>query len=245
MIRVFFLLKKTCINIIMNSHQLNRYQKLSYEPIYLLDITEETNRTVFQVSGSTANVYKVVIYFNNKTIYCTCPDNTVHCKRVGCICKHCCFVLCKVLRVFDTSSAFFNGRLTFNDTEEQKIRDAIKKVNLTNSDYINPELLDLYKNEETTTTTTQNKDELYLQKRTTTDDDLCAICYDGFTSNVKNVECPACHNVMHKGCIEKWLSMDKKTCVYCRSEVWKNYSRTDATSTAKPSKYKNLRSEVV
>ena len=28
---------------------------------------------------------------------------------------------------------------------------------------------------------------------------------------------------LHKECMEKWLSVGNITCVYCRSEVWKDY----------------------
>jgi hypothetical protein len=54
-------------------------------------------------------------------------------------------------------------------------------------------------------------------------EDECIICYDliGTVENI--VECPECHNIVHKKCAEKWLRESKRSCIFCRSEVWRRY----------------------
>ena len=41
--------------------------------------------------------------------------------------------------------------------------------------------------------------------------------------NDKLIKCPECKNISHLECMEKWLSVGNLTCVYCRSDVWKDY----------------------
>ncbi len=232
----------------MNSSQRNRYQKIFHEPIYLLDSEELRDKTSFQVSGSTANIYKVVINYANRNITCSCPDMLVHCRTAHNVCKHSCFVLCKVLRLFNEESEFFK-RLYFNDDEVSIINDAVNKISLTNSDYVNDEFIEMFNDMKTADSSENdgkevkkvNKEDIYKQKKDTTEEDMCAICFDGFPDK-DNVECPCCHNVLHKQCIEKWLSMGKENCVYCRSSIWKSYKKEHKTTTSTSSiKYKNLR----
>ena len=54
-------------------------------------------------------------------------------------------------------------------------------------------------------------------------DDLCSICFMDFEENEELIKCPECKKVLHKECMEKWLDVGNITCVYCRSEVWKDY----------------------
>ena len=55
---------------------------------------------------------------------------------------------------------------------------------------------------------------------------MCPICFLDIEDE-ELVKCPECKNVIHLECMEKWLEMGNKTCVYCRSNVWKNYNLND------------------
>ena len=72
----------------------------------------------------------------------------------------------------------------------------------------------------------------------------CMICYDIMEKD-NSVECPLCHNLVHKGCMEKWLANGKKNCIYCRSDVWKDYNKQcipakSKVKSALSTEYKNL-----
>ena len=66
------------------------------------------------------------------------------------------------------------------------------------------------------------------------DDMECPICFEELKENMKF--CPECSNPVHEKCIEKWIATHK-TCVYCRSDVWKSYGKEKDVSSAK---YVNL-----
>ena len=57
-------------------------------------------------------------------------------------------------------------------------------------------------------------------------DEMCPICFVDFSDeeNEELIGCPDCKNTLHKECMEKWLSIGNTTCVYCRSDVWKDYN---------------------
>jgi len=83
--------------------QMIRLNKGLQQSIYLLDkfYTKDTisgrNHMTFCVSGTTQNIYTVMIKDNNIT--CDCPDMKNTGEQYKTICKHCCFILFKVFRV--------------------------------------------------------------------------------------------------------------------------------------------------
>ncbi len=57
----------------------------------------------------------------------------------------------------------------------------------------------------------------------------CPICCEILSCNEVSsdteaiiVSCPTCKNVVHEECIRKWLKYNK-SCVYCRSNSWKEF----------------------
>lgn len=203
----------------MNYKQKAKYDRIFNEPIYLLNYKSEENNIIFDVSGSTAKIYHVDINKDSRVITCTCPDHYINCKRQGCVCKHCCFVLCKVLK-FSTGSSFF-GSLRFNDNHMKDIDDNIKKIDLANDNYANKDYSEKYE------AVSAKVNESFAQKREVVKDhDVCCICYDDFTEEKdKNLECILCNNLIHKMCMEKWLQTGRTNCPYCRSDVWKKYRK--------------------
>ena len=209
----------------MNYEQKKRYDKINTEEIYLLDKLIEKDNMTFNISGSTANVYKVVIYEKYKNIDCNCPDMRSWAKKYKCVCKHCCFILFKVLKAFTISDAnsFYNS-LHFSNDEMKTMRNKFEQLIIT-GDIINEEYLEKYKN-----LNVENFKSIFEQKREIKEDDYCIICFDEYEKDSKNIECPTCHNIIHKQCMTKWLNMGKTSCVYCRSEIWKKFIENKSSS---------------
>ena len=58
----------------MNWQQLVRIDKVESDPIFLLSKTNTPQKFVFDICGTSKNIYKVQIYKTSKMIYCNCPD---------------------------------------------------------------------------------------------------------------------------------------------------------------------------
>ena len=78
------------------------YGSLSVDISSTEKITYDYDYLVFKICGSTKNIYTVEL--KNHTITCDCPDYVSGCAKYQVICKHCCFVLFKVLRLLDDIS---------------------------------------------------------------------------------------------------------------------------------------------
>ena len=198
----------------MNTNQYKRYLKSTTEKIYLLDIYSTTNNEITcKISGSTQNVYTVII--KNMTIKCDCPDMEGWSKIQHCICKHCCFVLFKVLKIYTcgaTSSSisknfkdFHKNKFIFSSEDLSVIEYATKNIELTRTnDYYRPSISSKYKE-------LCNK----TIPKPIDDDDTCVICFDNLNDG-EIVTCGTCKNHIHADCMKKWLSSNN-SCVYCRS----------------------------
>jgi len=194
----------------MKYDQQRRYNKIYTDEFYLLDHKSTNINTEFYefaISGSTRSVYKVKLYTSGKT-FCTCPDFLGHAKRAGCVCKHVCFVMARVLKYNDET---FYDTLTF---DYEQIRDICLCLEIDTS-LINLSLKDQYIDAE------RNKPD-FTKYRTLLEEAECPICYTEFDDKEKLLGCPACKNAVHVKCMEKWLTI-KKTCAYCRNDVWKHY----------------------
>jgi hypothetical protein len=215
----------------MNSQQYKRYHKIFEDELYLIDFNDKLE---FNISGSTKNIYKVVII--DGKFDCNCPDNKSWAKKYHVVCKHTCFVLFKVIKLFDNNfvsniqnqTQFFTT-LKLSDQELDKINIFIKNKNIT-SDIINQDLIDKFNKLKT-----ESNVNIFAKSTKHIDmDDECPICYDILLMEndiSKLLSCPECKNYVHNKCMEKWLEYNK-TCVYCRSDIWKN--------NGKESKYINL-----
>jgi hypothetical protein len=213
----------------MNSQQEKRFAKLHGEQFYLLDHKVGEN-LCFHISGSTKNIYTVTIYLGKKNIFCTCPDAKSWCPKYGCVCKHCLFVLYRVLRVFEGQNQPFFTTLLFDTDELDRIQLSTEYLQERLGTGITDEKL------------TKRFNELNLGNYQTTKpisfdkDDLCGVCFleleEG--SNNEYKACPTCNKVAHNECINKWISSKQYLCVYCRQEVWKN------PGTKQSGNYKNL-----
>lgn len=76
-----------------------------------------------------------------------------------------------------------------------------------------------------TTETTDTHDEVLALLDKLGDDDLCAICYDllvpahpATAAHARELQtCGTCKQYVHCGCMAKWKSMHRTTCVYCNT----------------------------
>lgn len=218
----------------MESLQRRRYEKIFWEKFYLLEKKITGKNTQFCISGSTANIYTITINFKDKDIFCNCPDmkNEKMCEKEY-ICKHCCFILFKVLKCINVDETLIFINFHLSDDEIKKIKKKIKILDINlNEDFVNLDLLNKYKN---LSLKDKDRGKDNVEGTTYIPNDTCIICFEDFLEEKTTfLICPECRNIVHKKCIEKWINMGKKSCVYCRAKVWKNYSCSND--------YKNLNS---
>jgi hypothetical protein len=148
--------------------------------------------------------------------WCSCPDHAFNSSKKKIVCKHICFIVCKVGKIFDP--AYFESK----QLTHVQFQDILDKVD-------NPALLmrDLNICRPSLDTTKL----LFTQKtKAITDEDVCPICYDDFKCHTMDenpndcsvLSCPNCLNYVHRECIKVWMEK-QKTCIYCRSNVWEHY----------------------
>ena len=217
----------------MNSQQEKRYAKLRTERFYLLDRSVRDENLQFHISGSTRNVYTVTVYPNSASVFCSCPDARSWAKKHKCVCKHCLFILYRVLKVFDRTDHPFFDRLWFTPEELECIQLSTEYLQA----HLDNTVVDRHLSHRYTsigTATTQND---YTPTIRFDADDLCGVCFLELENDHADqcMACPTCKKSAHKDCIEKWISSGQQLCVYCRQDVW-----GDVKTLATNGNYKNL-----
>ena len=158
----------------MKYQQLNRIDKINYEPLYLLNKTKENNKLTFEISGSTNNIYKVQLYFTSKMLYCNCPDAKKWCKLDNIICKHCCFILLKVLNFKEELYDNYFNILIFTNEQITYLKTQFDKINLNNNIYVNEIYIEKY-NKLIDNIQTNEKPCIKLKEN---QDTFCIICFN-------------------------------------------------------------------
>ena len=196
----------------MKFQQLLRIDKIYDQQIYLLKKNKEDNKFVFEVCGTTKNIYKVQIYKYSKMIFCNCPDAKSYAKQNGVVCKHSCFILLKVLKLIN-SDDFFN-MLLFDDKQLEFIKNEFNKLEFIETEYIKMDYVNKF-NE-------LPEDKIIIKKDM---ESFCLICYDELDDieNKKfNNQCKYCLKIFHNKCINKWLSLGNNNCPHCRNIMKSN-----------------------
>ena len=194
-----------------------------FQILYLLNKNIDNNILIFDISGSTKNIYKVKIYPVSKMIF-NCPDSKSHAQKSGVICKHSCFILFKVklfTNIEDVDAIEYFKRLYFTEEQLNSIKIKYNNINLgTSSEFVNLEYTQKY-NE-----IIKNKKSINSKSIIPRDncDMYCSICYDDYskvelTDYNLNRQCAVCKTIFHKSCLYKWFETNK-TCPYCRSNVY-------------------------
>ncbi len=211
---------------IMNNLQESRLNRGIKQDLYLLNKKKTEETFIFDVAGSTANLYVITIVDN--TITCNCPDmKRAHYRY---ICKHCCFVLLKVLKL-ELEDEFYK-KFIFDEKRMKNVNDKFTEIIMKNAEYIDKDLIEKYN-----LSTEDGKSIDFTQNRETGDEDMCIICFSDFDHN-NNIQCPICRNIIHEDCMKKWLSTGASNCIYCRSSIWKKYKKKGEKKIE--SEYKNL-----
>lgn len=219
-----------------NEHQKEALMKLERglhgSEIYLTDYVQNTStdkkkqgiECTFTIlgtlkKGDVREEYEVKMYKQNAdekgTFWCSCPDHKFNSTKKNMVCKHICFLVCRVGKMMDVKF-FQTKKLSSVQYEEFKKKvDDIRKIfrdpaisrpkNSITYDLFHPPRVDL----------------------STLEEELCPICYDDMrVANTTDIlVCPTCSNYVHKGCMAVWLER-KDTCVYCRCDSWKLYRQS-------------------
>lgn len=196
----------------MKYQQLIRIDKIYNEPIYLLGKKYNNNKYIFEICGSTKNIYKVNIYNLSKTIYCNCPDGKSFAKKNGIICKHSCFIILKVLKLSNTDDFFKSLLFTFNQINE--IKDKYNSLQFIENDFIKLDYINKFKN--------KNNTEIIPKENYEKE---CPICYDelvDITNKNFNKQCNCCYTIFHISCLNKWINLGNSNCPFCRSIISNN-----------------------
>ena len=116
------------------THQIRRLYKARHEHLFLLDYSMSKDNKLnsileFKICGSTKNVYTITL--KDRKLTCDCPDNFSGCRYYNVICKHSCFVLCKVLKgsesIFEPLKNLNN--MIINDHYMKQILNEFSKLN--------------------------------------------------------------------------------------------------------------------
>jgi Ring finger domain len=194
----------------ITEQQQKRIDKLKEDEFYLIGFD---GKEEILMTGSKKDVYTVNLK-KNGSMTCNCPDSKNHAKKHGVVCKHVCFIYLKICK--GTDMEFFDHK-KLNDSNLEKLKARTKA--LTNSDIAKT----MYKSYLNQTTKVDGFDK--ATKVEAADEEFCPICFDDLSENVKY--CPECSKPVHEKCIEKWLQQHN-TCIYCRSDVWKQYHNDGA-----------------
>lgn len=212
---------------ITNEHQIKILEKLlgsdEQDRIYFSSY-EKNNSTsaklanlegIFNILGTmkkgVRESYNIKLFKLNKNLkgsfWCSCPDHKFNSAKKNTICKHICFIICKIGKIFRTS--FFDDKQLYDD----EINDILAKIESTS-----------ILNDKTLCKIDQNNikpDIFYKIVKPVLDDDVCIICYDDLNKN-KIVVCPSCSNNLHIDCMKVWLEKND-ICIFCRSDIWKKF----------------------
>lgn len=172
----------------------------------------------FNAAKRVRNEYEVKLFKhggNEKgSFWCNCPDHKFNSGKKDMVCKHICFLVCKVGKLLGSDGvAFFesNGKQL---TREQFV--AFKAVAentqqlLTNLEICRPPDL-------------VTEALFRARPKAIADDDVCPICFDELKEDDATLlSCPTCKNYTHEECMRVWLERSR-ACVYCRSDVWSKF----------------------
>ena len=218
----------------MNYEQQKRYQKIFTEPIYLIDHRVIDNSQIeFILSGSTKNIYHLIL--KEKKLECDCLDAKTWCRKHKVVCKHVCFILFRVSKLFkkvvdkvyfdcnlDSATGYFQTQ-TLTSPENDFILSVMSRKHL-GKDVMNEDLRKKYLQK----LENPEKSVFHQSNKQVDPSDECPICYDLLLNQDHKLEtllsCPQCKNYMHPVCMEKWLEYNA-SCVYCRSDCWSKMNK--------------------
>jgi len=187
--------------------------------IYLSEFDTNTKKVTllgtYNHKKNKREAYEVKIYDSGKcSFWCSCPYHKFKSSKENTVCKHICFLVCKIAKHYSTE--FFESKIIDKDVLDT----LIDKLNGNDiwKDKCVCKKLSLLK-----------KDHFHNYSKEIEKDDMCPICYDEFNIHQLNgvISCPSCENYIHTECMNVWLERHN-TCVYCRSDIWKYYKTVES-----------------
>jgi len=218
-------------NLLTNENQKEIFRKIlndsEYAKIYLsnydvnIDPKKEDVHGTITVLGTynakkqEREVYSIKIYKQSEkgTFWCSCPDHKFNSSKKNTVCKHICFIVCKILKYLNVD--FFTNKTL----SEEQINTLIKKLTSTDLGEIDKSLVNKI---------TKITRELFMNFTKQLDEgDDCPICFESIQQKTK-LACPACHNYIHEECALVCLET-RNTCLFCMNDIWKNYKKLSKT----------------
>jgi hypothetical protein len=195
----------------------------SYERNASTDRKKQHIQGIFHVLGTVRkgvrDSYAVQFYkegANPKgSFWCSCPDHKFNSTRKNIVCKHIAFLVTRVGRFFQPG--FFETKHLSSD-QHRRMLEIIESAAIFQDNTL------CRSTPASAPSATATVNPMFLErKKPIGEEDVCPICYDNLTEASVTVSCPTCENNLHKECMEVWLERHD-TCVYCRSNVWAQYS---------------------
>jgi hypothetical protein len=142
--------------------------------------------------------------------WCSCADHKFNSTKKNIVCKHICFLICKIAKVLKPD-VFENKK--FNDEDL-----ALLLAKLTSTG-------DIWKDQ----TIAKILDKITLdtfKQFIKAIDDCCPVCFNDLTDDDKPqlLACPTCKNYIHSECADIWLEQ-KTCCAWCKSNYWEYYGK--------------------
>jgi hypothetical protein len=222
----------------MKQKQHERFQKIFYENLYLLKITDSSHQINFDVSGSTSNIYQVKILksFEWNNIFCNCPDAKKWANIHDVFCKHTIFIIFKVLKLFTFKNTL--STITVNNDAESFLdkrklhRDYLEVISVfldvfnfnQDTDFMKLDYVNKYNTiKEKIDKCESDKCDEDVKMLVPKENEVgyCLICFDDFNKDTMysreiNSQCLVCKSIFHIECLTKWFAHNQ-SCPSCRS----------------------------
>jgi hypothetical protein len=156
--------------------------------------------------------YEVKVFDNDPkgSFWCTCADHKFNSSKKNIVCKHICFIVCKVLKILQPY---------YFETKTLTSEHLVQLLNKFNVDS------DIWKDKKISRTSNKItiQDFKNFPKPII---DTCSFCYDEMTDLDIPISCacPLCKHCFHEECMSVWLESQSK-CSFCSNEFWKYYKR--------------------
>lgn len=229
----------------VSAAQFARFEKVAYEPFFMLASAAGADALRFEVSGSTRARYLLTVARATGEVRCTCKDALINCRRLGCVCKHACFVAYRVMKL-EGLGLLRDLRLAPAEVEAvaaEVARGAAQREQrrqLADAEALAERLggVTISARAPSAPRPQQQRGvppaapaapacDFRAVARPPEPGDECPVCYDALVAGAPDLRgCPDCGKALHRACAAKWAAMapgGAATCVYCRSRAWAGY----------------------
>ena len=142
--------------------------------------------------------------------WCSCADHKFNSTKKNIVCKHICFLICKIAKVLKPD-VFENKKLSDED-----LAGLLAKLTASG---------DIWSDKTVAKILGKITLETFRQFVKAIED-CCPVCFNDLEPIDKPnlLACPTCKNYIHGECADIWMEQ-KQTCVMCKSDCWKHYEK--------------------